>query len=86
MEFNSTHKHGGNPEADFQRFEIAEKPVIDFSVNTSPLGPPPEIKEIWLSLYEEIKRYPSIIYNSGNKSFSIPGKFSAGAMDGNKKS
>ena len=60
MEFNSTHKHGGNPEADFKRFEIALKPVIDFSVNTSPLGPPPEIKEIWLSLYEEIKRYPSI--------------------------
>lgn len=83
MEFNAAHQHGGNPEANFKRFGITEKSVIDFSVNTSPLGPPSEIKEIWLSLYEEIKRYPSVngdgIKNYYEKHFNLqPGQILPG--------
>ncbi len=51
--------HGGNAKDDFIRLNIEAKPIIDFSVNTNPLGPPKQIKQNWSSIYEEIERYPT---------------------------
>ena len=51
--------HGGNVKDDFSRFNIEPKPIIDFSVNINPLGPPKQIRQNWSSIYEEIKRYPT---------------------------
>jgi threonine-phosphate decarboxylase len=54
------HKHGGHPEYDFERLGIESRPVIDFSVNISPLGVPEPIKKIWDSLLSENEQYPSM--------------------------
>lgn len=60
MKQYAAHRHGGEPDHYFKRFKIPQKPVIDFSVNVNPLGPPPQLKKIWSSLYDEIKLYPGI--------------------------
>jgi threonine-phosphate decarboxylase len=54
------HQHGGTPEKDFERLGIAPRPVLDFSVNVSPLGPPDEIRRIWPELIHEMAHYPQI--------------------------
>ena len=51
--------HGGNYESEFKRLGVLPKEIIDFSVNINPLGPPPIIKNIWNSLFDEVKKYPS---------------------------
>lgn len=53
------HRHGGEAPAEFRRLGIGPRPVIDFSVNVNPLGPPPEIKSAWNSWFDELHRYPS---------------------------
>lgn len=54
------HQHGGTPEKDFERLGIIPRPVLDFSVNISPLGPPDEIRRIWPQLINEMEHYPQI--------------------------
>ncbi|HEY0514650.1 MAG TPA: threonine-phosphate decarboxylase CobD [Thermoanaerobaculia bacterium] len=53
-------EHGGSPERELRRFGIAPRPLLDFSVNTSPLGPPPRILAAWPGMAGEIERYPSV--------------------------
>lgn len=53
------HKHGGDPQADFARFSITEKPLLDFSVNLNPLGPPDIIRDHWMDLLKTVTPYPS---------------------------
>jgi threonine-phosphate decarboxylase len=54
------HIHGGDPERELKRFGIDAREILDFSVNVSPLGVPPEIKAIWQELLAEVDRYPSV--------------------------
>ena len=54
------YKHGGTPRLDMVRLGVPLGPVLDFSVNLNPLGPPAIIKEKWEELYEEIEQYPSV--------------------------
>jgi threonine-phosphate decarboxylase len=54
------YKHGGTPRLDMIRLGVPLGPVLDFSVNLNPLGPPAIIKEKWGELFEEIKQYPSV--------------------------
>jgi threonine-phosphate decarboxylase len=55
----SEHRHGGDPSYEFEKFGVSPRPVIDFSVNLNPLGPPPFIKERWGELFNNISHYPS---------------------------
>ena len=57
---NDVHIHGGDPERELKRFGIDAREVLDFSVNVSPLGVPPEIKAIWNDLWKEIESYPTV--------------------------
>ena len=57
---NDEHLHGGDPERELKRFGIDAREVLDFSVNVSPLGVPPEIKAIWNDLWKEIESYPTV--------------------------
>lgn len=54
------HIHGGTPEKDFERLGINPRPVLDFSVNISPLGPPEAVRTIWPQLIHELDHYPQI--------------------------
>jgi threonine-phosphate decarboxylase len=54
------HIHGGDPEKELQRLGLTPRQVLDFSVNLSPLGVPPEIKAIWNNLFKEIESYPTV--------------------------
>ena len=56
---HTAHRHGGDPAADFQRLGLAPRPVLDFSVNINPLGPPPEITAAWNGWCDDIHRYPT---------------------------
>ncbi|MBW2709717.1 MAG: pyridoxal phosphate-dependent class II aminotransferase [Deltaproteobacteria bacterium] len=57
---DSKYIHGGVPKADMQRLDVAERRVLDFSVNLNFFGPPPIIKEKWSELFETIEQYPSV--------------------------
>ena len=61
MKTSNQYKHGGSPQLDMRRLGLAEKPVLDFSVNLNPLGPPTVIKEKWLELFQAIEPYPSVL-------------------------
>ncbi|WP_338781563.1 threonine-phosphate decarboxylase CobD [Metabacillus sp. FJAT-52054] len=51
--------HGSNPQHVYHRLHmIPPDKIIDFSVNTNPLGPPPFIKENWLDYLQDIYDYP----------------------------
>lgn len=54
------HEHGGVPDAAFERLNIPRRPVIDFSVNISPIGPPERILSEWSSFSKHISAYPEI--------------------------
>jgi threonine-phosphate decarboxylase len=60
LERLSPGEHGGDPERELRRFGVAPRPVLDFSVNTSPLGPPPRLLQAWQEFAGEIERYPSV--------------------------
>ena len=57
---NEEHIHGGDPERELKRLGLAPRQILDFSVNLSPLGVPPEIKAIWNDLFTEIESYPTV--------------------------
>ena len=48
MNINLKYKHGGTPQLDMVRLGVPHRPVLDFSVNLNPLGPPAIIKEKWM--------------------------------------
>jgi threonine-phosphate decarboxylase len=52
--------HGGRPAQDFARFDLSDRPVLDFSISLNPLGPPAEIREKWEGFASVIDQYPSI--------------------------
>ncbi len=54
------HLHGGDPTQVFERLGLSATPVVDFSVNVSPLGVPGRVKEQWGEWVPELTRYPSI--------------------------
>lgn len=54
------HRHGGDPGADLTRLGITPRPVVDFSVNVSPLGVPEKIKSAWPALLDSVERYPTV--------------------------
>lgn len=60
MNNKTEHKHGGNPQSDLMRFGLTEKPLLDFSVNLNPLGPPEIIKSSWMDLFKAVEGYPSV--------------------------
>ena len=62
------HQHGGTPEKDFERLNIEPQPVLDFSVNISPLGPPEAVRKLWPHLLNDVEHYPQT-EGRGVKSF-----------------
>lgn len=60
MKMELRYKHGGAPQLDMVRLGVPHGPVLDFSVNLNPLGPPTIIKEKWQELLESIEQYPSV--------------------------
>ncbi|MEM6795704.1 MAG: aminotransferase class I/II-fold pyridoxal phosphate-dependent enzyme [Acidobacteriota bacterium] len=54
------HLHGGDPARDLERFGLEARPVVDFSANLSPLGPPPIVAERWPELLGAVEAYPSL--------------------------
>jgi len=60
MQKEAIYLHGGTPQCDMVRLGVPVRPVIDFSVNLNPLGPPPVIKEKWQELIEAVDHYPSV--------------------------
>lgn len=61
MKTSNRYTHGGSPQLDMRRLGLPEKPVLDFSVNLNPLGPPPIIKEKWSELFQTVEPYPSVL-------------------------
>lgn len=51
--------HGGNPGPMMRRLSVPECPVVDFSVNVSPLGLPSPVKAAWPQLMDAATLYPS---------------------------
>jgi threonine-phosphate decarboxylase len=60
MKRQALYLHGGAPQRDMVRLGVPLRPVLDFSVNLNPLGPPPVIQEKWHELFEAVEHYPSI--------------------------
>ena len=60
MKNDLKYKHGGTPQLDMTRLGVPSRPVLDFSVNLNPLGPPAIIKENWQDLIEHIEQYPTV--------------------------
>ena len=60
MKNDLKYKHGGTPQLDMIRLGVPAGPVLDFSVNLNPLGPPAIIKENWPDLIQCIEHYPSV--------------------------
>ncbi|MBN2527111.1 MAG: pyridoxal phosphate-dependent class II aminotransferase [Deltaproteobacteria bacterium] len=54
------YQHGGIPAAAFDRFAMPVRPVMDFSVNTNWMGPPPSIRAQWNGLFSSLDAYPSL--------------------------
>ena len=59
MELEESYRHGGDPESDLSRLGLPERPIIDFSVNLNPLGPPAVIRNHWSDVVEGIESYPT---------------------------
>jgi threonine-phosphate decarboxylase len=59
MNNSSIINHGGISDAIFQRFDVKPRPVIDYSVNISPLGLPAAIQRAWPQWVDSITAYPS---------------------------
>lgn len=54
------HAHGGNAAAALRRYGLCETaPVIDFSVNINPLGPPDLLRSRWAGWFDCLSSYPS---------------------------
>ena len=59
MEPKGSYRHGGEPKPELSRFGLPERPIIDFSVNLNPLGPPAIIRNHWAEVVEGIESYPT---------------------------
>ncbi len=55
----TSYRHGGMSGLDFRRFNIPERPVIDFSVNLNPFGMPSVVRKTWHKFVEEAGKYPT---------------------------
>ncbi|MGM0427639.1 MAG: threonine-phosphate decarboxylase CobD [Thermodesulfobacteriota bacterium] len=60
VEKQRQYRHGGTPELDMRRLGMPMGPVLDFSVNLNPLGPPAVIREKWPELLSGVADYPSM--------------------------
>jgi len=59
--------HGGQPETIKQLLHLkSEQPLLDFSANLNPLGPPAWLKEALADCYESITHYPDPSYSSSS--------------------
>ena len=54
------YQHGGSAGLDLARFNLPERPVLDFSINLNSLGIPRIVREKWTGLLETLHRYPSV--------------------------
>jgi len=72
------YQHGGSPRLDLARLGLAERPLLDFSVNLNFFGPPPIIKERWMEMLGAIESYPSVdgkgVSYFYRKKYGIPSK------------
>ena len=70
------HQHGGVPAAVFERLGVEPRPVIDFSVNISPLGVPDCLLDAWSEMPALLTAYPEIMGNGVHtfyeKRFGLP--------------
>ncbi len=70
------HRHGGDIKDAFRRFHIPRRAVVDFSVNTNPLGHPPEALKAWKNTKRLVEAYPSAdgrkVVEFYSKRFSVP--------------
>ncbi|MBW2284325.1 MAG: pyridoxal phosphate-dependent class II aminotransferase [Deltaproteobacteria bacterium] len=60
MTSDNAYQHGGSPEKDMARLGLPRGPILDFSVNLNPMGPPPLIRERWSDLWDQVEGYPSL--------------------------
>lgn len=51
-------EHGGNLKKFAKRFQIAEKDILDFSSNITPLGLPESVRKLYPELVERLTSYP----------------------------
>ncbi|GGK32454.1 threonine-phosphate decarboxylase [Caldalkalibacillus thermarum] len=55
--------HGGQPERLRKMFGLAAaRPVLDFSANLNPLGPPDDVPELLAKAFDQVRRYPDPHY------------------------
>jgi len=54
----SDYHHGGELAHEFKRLGVIPRPVNDFSVNLSPLGPPKPLLDAWPQFSRSISQYP----------------------------
>ncbi len=71
-----THQHGGISNAIFEKFNVTPRPIIDFSVNISPLGVPDCLLKAWSEMPKFLTAYPEIMGNGVTvfywKKFGLP--------------
>lgn len=60
MDDKSQYRHGGSPALDLARFGLADRPLLDFSVNLNALGVPEIVKQKWKGTLNAIEGYPSL--------------------------
>lgn len=70
------YRHGGSAGLDLDRFNLPERPLLDFSVNLNSLGIPGIVRERWKGLLDTLDIYPSVdgdgIVCYYRKKFGIP--------------
>ena len=79
MDDKTQYRHGGSPELDLARLSLADKPVIDFSVNLNALGIPEIIKHKWEETLNAIEGYPSVEGDGVARYYQ--GKFGISSLD-----
>ncbi len=52
------YKHGGNVYRAAKKYNLKPEDFLDFSSNTNPLGPPPDVAEILQNSLPLITSYP----------------------------
>jgi len=76
MKTESQYRHGGSPKIDQDRLNLADRPILDFSVNLNSLGVPAIIRHKWTEFLETIESYPSVegdgVVYYYQKKFDIP--------------
>jgi threonine-phosphate decarboxylase len=63
--------HGGQPAAILERLKLPDnQPMLDFSANLNPLGPPDWLKERWQEVLPQIEKYPDPSYIKERRSLA----------------